>query len=125
MHQLLDDYSCPGAAINAAKQKAIRPRPEPNSRTNYPATGRSFCDPASLSNEEFVSLPDKVPLCLCANLFGLFFFLISLYIGFRLALGRCNNLYPVSSKVLDGTRRDLKKVNLYSLVNNEIVNRRR
>lgn len=27
------------------EQKAIRPRPEPNSRTNYLATGRSFCDP--------------------------------------------------------------------------------
>lgn len=27
------------------EQKAIRPRPEPNSRTNYLATGRPFCDP--------------------------------------------------------------------------------
>ena len=45
---------------------------------------RSLCDPASLQDgcQEFVSLPDRVPLWLCSNLFGLFFFFLSFFFFF-------------------------------------------
>lgn len=48
---------------NVAKQKAIRPRPEPNPRTNYPVTGTRIVLRSRLDDLDPITTVELIRFC--------------------------------------------------------------